>query len=1471
MVQTTFSVGNAGSLATVLSDIGGGADSAINTAYTITMTGGLAAASESVVVPSGSSVTLVGTSPFIVPAFSVTGSLVSDLNFTGTLTLDGGTFNNLAVTLNSGMIANGLFSGAVLGTVGDGGDTVINNGSILYTGPYAAVELDSGLVQNGWNGVASALISGAAGGVLLVTGGTVQNGGTVVATGTASAGVFLGSGTVFNGQIGATGAVISGGQNGLEIQNAGVLNNAGTIIGVTSDGAYLGSGSVVNGQLGNATALITGGTADNGLWIGTGIGTVVNYGTITGGGAAGAYLQLGGTITNGATADTVATIAGAHEGVVFGAGGTLTNYGTVLANGSNASQQVIGAFLGTGGAVANLGSAADIAGIDGGVVIEGAAGTLTNQGTISASGPNGVGGELTAGGSIVNTASGVLSGGFDGVLAVGGTSDIVVNSGTISGGAGVDFKNSVTTGAGTVINSGVIRSTGGANGYAVIFGAGTERLVMQQGGTLVGKVLGNNTSGNSTVLELGTGTSGTLTALGSDNGTVFASTGTFGFSAVGTIAIDSGASWSAASPESFDTLSNAGALGVTGGLVTFTGSLANSGSLSVTAGTLSASIGSVLDSGVIAIGTGGTFRAAGGGISAAGVSALLVGGGAASALNVIGGVADSNGHRIDIGSTGQGAALIEQGGTLLAGTSFSGDAAIVIGTGATATGAVTVSDSGSRLTAAGQIDVGAAGVGSLLIENQATVQSGQDAADTSQGIDIGQLSGASGGVTVTGTKSLLSNTGRFVVGDAGVGSLSIESGGSIVTGPGGGAGLAGAVVAATASAGGSSVNVVGAGSNWQVGGSLVVGAAGSGSVSLAQGATVTAGALDLGSGAAGSANVSVVGVGSGVTVTGALTVGDQGIGELSILSGATLSAGDGNVGVGAASSGNVDIEGAGSRLNLSGSLTIGVLGSASFTLGQGTTLMVAGNLLTGAGGTFNQSGLVDPTNIINDGITNLKTGAVDLADVSVQNSGQYTISNGAATIYTPLITFDADPNTDAGSTNGVWTIKSSGTLILNSATVDNSQVFQFSTTNGVLVIGQQPSVDVNNHVTGTLAQNAANVLPDFSAPIQNYKSGDQIQLPGLTYQSATASGNVVTVWSGTNGTGTALGTLSFLTLAGSNDSTGAGLAATQLTTATLCFLPGTLIAVPDGEAQVQSLKVGDLVRTARGGVRPVTWIGTGKVLATRGWRTAATPVIVKRSAFGPGVPHQDLRVTKGHAFMFDGALIPVEFLVNHRSILWDDRAQEVTLYHVELDAHDVLIANGAPAESYRDDGNRWLFHNANSGWSQPPKKPCAPILTGGPVVDAVWRQLLDMTGARPGLPLTADPDLHLVVNGRRIDGRRFDEAYVFVLPGNRSSVQVYSRSGVPAEFGLSRDPRELGVAIRQIVVRHGNHFRLVSSDDAALSDGFHDHEPSLGLRWTNGAGVLPASLFAGFPGCVELVIHLGGTTSYVYRDVSRVA
>jgi hypothetical protein len=285
------------------------------------------------------------------------------------------------------------------------------------------------------------------------------------------------------------------------------------------------------------------------------------------------------------------------------------------------------------------------------------------------------------------------------------------------------------------------------------------------------------------------------------------------------------------------------------------------------------------------------------------------------------------------------------------------------------------------------------------------------------------------------------------------------------------------------------------------------------------------------------------------------------------------------------------------------------------------------------------------------------------------------------------------------------------------------------------------------------------------------------------------------------------------------------------------------------------------------------WIGVGKVLTTRGRRNAATPVIVRKGALADNVPCRDLHVTKGHSLFIDGVLIPAEELVNHRSILWDDRAQEVSIYHVELETHDVVIADGAPAESYRDDGNRWLFRNANSGWHLPPQTPCAPVLSDGAVVDAIWQRLLERAGPRPGVPLTEDPDLHLLVDGRRVDAVSAGGLQrVFRLAERPASMRILSRSAMPRELGLARDPRLLGVALRQIQVTRAARIRVADADDPRLTHGFHEFESVNGFRWTDGDAAIPPELFAGFSGPLEVVLQLGATTRYLDEGVAlRVA
>jgi hypothetical protein len=155
------------------------------------------------------------------------------------------------------------------------------------------------------------------------------------------------------------------------------------------------------------------------------------------------------------------------------------------------------------------------------------------------------------------------------------------------------------------------------------------------------------------------------------------------------------------------------------------------------------------------------------------------------------------------------------------------------------------------------------------------------------------------------------------------------------------------------------------------------------------------------------------------------------------------------------------------------------------------------------------------------------------------------------------------------------------------------------------------------------------------------------------------------------------------------------------------------------------------------------------------------------------------------------------------------------------------------------------------------------VLTGGSVVDAAWRRLLDRAGPRELPPLTEDPDLHLIIDGVRLDPQQRDGArYRFHLPSRPASLLIASREVVPAEFGIARDPRSLGVALRQVVVRQGAKSLVLYADDPRLTVGFHPYEADCNLRWTDGRADLAAEVFAQFGKGAEVMVHLGGETQY---------
>ena len=94
-------------------------------------------------------------------------------------------------------------------------------------------------------------------------------------------------------------------------------------------------------------------------------------------------------------------------------------------------------------------------------------------------------------------------------------------------------------------------------------------------------------------------------------------------------------------------------------------------------------------------------------------------------------------------------------------------------------------------------------------------------------------------------------------------------------------------------------------------------------------------------------------------------------------------------------------------------------------------------------------------------------------------------------------------------------------------------------------------------------------------------------------------------------------------------------------------------------------------------------------------------------------------------------LIPIKHLINGCTIMQEPRG-EVTYYHVELEQHDVLLAEGLPVESYLDTGDRSNFDNDGAVVRLHPEfsasvwetKGCAPLVITGSILAAVRARLL---------------------------------------------------------------------------------------------------------------------------------------------------
>jgi len=143
----------------------------------------------------------------------------------------------------------------------------------------------------------------------------------------------------------------------------------------------------------------------------------------------------------------------------------------------------------------------------------------------------------------------------------------------------------------------------------------------------------------------------------------------------------------------------------------------------------------------------------------------------------------------------------------------------------------------------------------------------------------------------------------------------------------------------------------------------------------------------------------------------------------------------------------------------------------------------------------------------------------------------------------------------------------------------------------------------------------------------------------------------------------------------------------------VCFTPGTLIATIDGTRRGEELAAGDIVLTMDNGYKPRSWVGAREIdVATLALAERLRPVRIKAGALGDGYPERDLTVSPQHRILLrskvaDRMFGEAEVLVAARKltaldgvdVAWD--CEPVRYIHIMFDQHEIVFANGMPAES----------------------------------------------------------------------------------------------------------------------------------------------------------------------------------------------